>query len=361
MLNKSLVISYLSPSSNNNITLVWFSEITSCSYMFQGLTNIISIDMSNFDFSNVLNMEYMFTDCSSLKYLNLNNIDTSGVTKMTNLFTNCRSLTYLNLYSLDTSNVECLCNLFNGCSSLKYLNIINLKDPLSCNYDKIFENCDLQLKSTLDGEKAPELVGMIRNYQPCLYLSSDYYDVLKDKCLQFCLLGSSEKYLSNKCFDKCYNYDYDKIECFASIPYGYYKDDSVNNKLIKKCDIKCETCNTESISKNLCTSCNINSFFYPIIDGIINPPFYNCTNNLDGYYLEDNSYKPCYHTCKSCSEKGYSIDHKCEECYPLNRLIYHNCLEPCDKFYYYNKSLLLYECVEECPSYIFYADKYNIC
>ena len=330
--------------------------------MFQGLSNIISIDMSNFDFTNVYDMSYMFNGCSSLKYLNLNNIKTSQVTGMANLFTDCSSLTYLNLYSLDTSKVGCLCRIFSGCSSLKYINIINLQDPHSCVYNNIFYNCDSSLKYSLNGDKAQRFVELLSNYQVCLYITSDYYDIFNDKCLQFCLLGSSENEIILNCFDKCYNYyDYDKIECFASIPYGYYINDTTYNKLIKKCDIKCETCNTESTSNNLCTLCNMDSLFYPIIDGIIEPPFYNCTNNSDGFYFEDNSYRPCYYTCKSCLEKGYSKNHKCEECYPMNILIYKNCLEPCDYFYYYNETTLKYECVEECPFFIFYADKYNIC
>ena len=181
--------------------------------MFQGLSNIISIDMSNFDFTYVYDMSYMFNGCSSLKYLNLNNIDTSGVTKMTNLFTDCSSLTYLNLCSLDTSKVGCLCRIFSGCSSLKYINIINLKDPLSCNYNDIFYHCDSTLKYSLNGDKAQKFVELQSNYQAFLYLTSDYYDVLQDKFLQFCLLGFSENDLNNECFEKCYNYyDYNKIK-----------------------------------------------------------------------------------------------------------------------------------------------------
>ena len=125
---------YLDSSNNNNITLIWTSRLTTCENMFNSMTNIISIDMSKFDFSNVNSMAYMFNGCTSLKYLNLDNIKTSSVTAMYNLFTNCSSLTYLNLYSLDTSNVGCLCRIFSGCSSLLYLNMINVKDPKSCVY-----------------------------------------------------------------------------------------------------------------------------------------------------------------------------------------------------------------------------------
>ena len=77
---------YLDSANNNNITLVWTSQVTSCNNMFNLMTNIISIDMSKFDFSHVNSMISMFYGCSSLKYLNLNNIDTSSVTAMSRIF-----------------------------------------------------------------------------------------------------------------------------------------------------------------------------------------------------------------------------------------------------------------------------------
>ena len=96
---------YLDSSNNNNITLIWTSRLTTCENMFNSMTNIISIDMSKFDFSHVNSMNSMFCGCSSLKYINLDNIDTSSVIIMSYLFKDCSSLTYLNLYSLDTSGL----------------------------------------------------------------------------------------------------------------------------------------------------------------------------------------------------------------------------------------------------------------
>jgi len=129
-----IVSNNLYSSNNNNIVLIWTNQVTTCANMFNLMTNIISIDMSKFDFSNVNSMNRMFYGCSSLKYLNLDNIDTSSVTDMYNLFSGCSSLTYLNLYSLDTSGLGCFCQMFNGCSSLLYLNVFNLKDSKICAY-----------------------------------------------------------------------------------------------------------------------------------------------------------------------------------------------------------------------------------
>ena len=92
-----IVSNNLYSSNNNNIALIWTDSLSSCANMFNSMTNIISIDMSKFDFSNVNSMDSMFCGCSSLKYINLDNIKTSSVTSMYNLFKDCSSLTYLNL------------------------------------------------------------------------------------------------------------------------------------------------------------------------------------------------------------------------------------------------------------------------
>ena len=59
----------------NNITLIWDHQITNCNLMFSGLSNIIEIDLSNFDSSGVTNMLKMFKDCISLTSINLNNFN----------------------------------------------------------------------------------------------------------------------------------------------------------------------------------------------------------------------------------------------------------------------------------------------
>ena len=51
----------------NNITLIFRGEINSCVNMFNDLSNIIEIDLSNFSTSKVTNMNSMFKGCVNLK------------------------------------------------------------------------------------------------------------------------------------------------------------------------------------------------------------------------------------------------------------------------------------------------------
>ena len=51
----------------NNVIIKFDNKITSCQDMFNGITNIIEIDLSNFDASNVISMRRMFNECTNLK------------------------------------------------------------------------------------------------------------------------------------------------------------------------------------------------------------------------------------------------------------------------------------------------------
>ena len=89
----------------NYITIRFPILIESGENMFNGLDNIIEIDISNLNTSKIINMESMFNQCSNLEKINLGNINTSLVENMNNLFYNCRKLESIDLSNFDTSNV----------------------------------------------------------------------------------------------------------------------------------------------------------------------------------------------------------------------------------------------------------------
>ena len=55
-------------------------------YMFYGMRNLTTLNLSNFDTSQVTNMNYMFYGMRNLTTLNLSNFDTSKVTNMSYMF-----------------------------------------------------------------------------------------------------------------------------------------------------------------------------------------------------------------------------------------------------------------------------------
>ena len=77
------------------------------------MNNVISIDLSHFNFSFITNMNYMFYNCHSIQSINFpNSSEISQIINMAKLFSGCHSLISLNLSSIITSNTKDLTCMF---------------------------------------------------------------------------------------------------------------------------------------------------------------------------------------------------------------------------------------------------------
>ena len=197
----------------NNITIKFNNYLNNCSFMFYGLSNIkyintfnfyssnvkstkrmfsecnslTSIDLTNFDTSSVIDMNNMFSFCSSLISLDLRKFDTSSVSNMSFMFYNCSSLISLYIDQFDVSSVNNFSYIFYGCQSLVSLNLTNF-DFNTNNFDKMFSNCNPNLKYYIDGQKTYKLLDLLNSY--CL------------NCYSICESGNAEMYLiSQFCVD----------------------------------------------------------------------------------------------------------------------------------------------------------------
>ena len=109
--------------------------------------------------------------------------------------------------------------------------------------------------------------------------------------------------------------------------------------------------------ENLCVSCNNAEGYYPKSDDPTRADgFVNCYKNLLSYYLLNDTYEPCYLSCKYCSGSGNSIDNKCTECLPEyeTKIDFENdtnCYLKCPHNYYYDENNN-YTCTGDnnCPS-----------
>ena len=87
--------------------------------MFQGCSNLTSLDLSNFDTSNVTDMHEMFEGCPNLTSLDLSSFNTSNVTRMDEMFGNCSSLATITVSDLwSTVSVTEGDEMFIGCTNL---------------------------------------------------------------------------------------------------------------------------------------------------------------------------------------------------------------------------------------------------
>ena len=132
---------------DNEITIRWDYEVEHCVSMFQGLSNILTMDLSKFDSSKVTSMNSMFFGCSSLTSINFENVDTSSVKNMQSMFGNCQALTSLDLSSFDTSSVTTMGGMFAFCSKLLSLDLSNFDTSSVKDMSYMFDHSKLE---TLD-------------------------------------------------------------------------------------------------------------------------------------------------------------------------------------------------------------------
>ena len=101
------------------------ANVTNMSNMFQYCSNLTSLDVSNFNTANSTNFYLMFSDCSKLTSLDVSNFNTAKATSMQDMFRNCSKLTSLDVSNFNTANVTNIESMFYNCSSLTSLDVSN--------------------------------------------------------------------------------------------------------------------------------------------------------------------------------------------------------------------------------------------
>ena len=144
------------------------------SQLFYNFTDVVSIDLDNFDTFKVTNMGQMFLNCTSLVELNINNFNTSNVTNMGGMFNSCNSLSGLNLSSFNTSNVSDMSSMFEGCSNLTTLNVGVFNTSKVTNMGSMFRGCSSLISLNLSNFNTSKVTSMSFMFDGCSSLENLY-------------------------------------------------------------------------------------------------------------------------------------------------------------------------------------------
>ena len=290
----------------NYVELIWDENIDNCVYMFSKCSNIIDINLTNFDTSQVTTMEYMFYCCSSLISLDLSYFETSRLTSVEHIFDGCVNLEFINLSNFGTGDIGRYQDMFKDVPT----NIIICKNG----------NVNEYILS--------EITTIATIACRSLYCEDDW------KSKQKKLINN------NQCIENCdnnleYQYEYNG-KCYDNCPPG-----TSYNTNMKKCKCELQECSIcSNIVLEFCIECNVG--YYPMENDPLNIGKYiKCYTELEGYYVEDNMYKQCYYTCKTCNKAGDNKIHNCIECnsnytMKINYIDYINCYEICSYYYYFD-------------------------
>ncbi len=147
-------------------------KVVSMNQMFYDCSNIITLDLSEFNTSNVFDMERMFIGCTSLTSVNLSSFNTEKLVYASKMFENCVSLQSLDLSSFKTDKVKTMSGMFDGCSSLTKLNLKSFNTKNVTDMTSMFSNCSSLSTLDLSNFNTTRVKYMESMFYECSSLSS---------------------------------------------------------------------------------------------------------------------------------------------------------------------------------------------
>lgn len=180
--------------------------IKDLSHTFENCINLEVINLTSFNSYNIKSMNSLFKGCSDLKkIIGLETIDTSSLDDIEEMFVNCINLTFVNLTSFNLDKIQKKNNTFDNNTSLKYVFLSN-SNNLNKTIYTIFNYISFQ-----DNNKSL----LIQDNEHSI-INSEWFDIIKKEEDITCVIGENEKCL------ECNNYN-NKInmDC-KSCNQGYY-------------------------------------------------------------------------------------------------------------------------------------------
>ena len=150
------------------------SNVVEMGGMFRGCSGLTNLDLSHFDTSNVVSMYGMFSGCTNLQSLNIQNFNTSKVTVMQSMFNSCSNLKELDLSSFKTSNVTSMQQMFSNCSELTnlYINTTNFDTSNVTSMMGMFGYCNALTEIDVSHFDTSNVTVMSGMFRECTKISS---------------------------------------------------------------------------------------------------------------------------------------------------------------------------------------------
>ena len=232
----------------------------------------------------------MFYNCSELINLNLSNFDTSSCVSFHSMFYGCNKLVSLDISNFDASKSFYLIDMFYNCSNLQYINFQNFIEYENSNFTNIFYDVpDNIVYCSNHEENMPNIIEKLKT-KSCVFndCSNNWKlkikKIIDDKniCVDDCKEDNEYSYeYENKCYNYCpegthllYYIDYlCIINCPENIPYE--KDNecidycSGNDFFNKLCRISNDTIQSKEYMINTITNEIINNYMNSSIFSIL--------------------------------------------------------------------------------------------
>ena len=150
------------------------SNVTNMNNMFYYINTLQNIDLSNFKTSKVTeSMAYMFQGCTNLNSLDLTSFDTHGVISMQNMFMGCSKITEIkwDTTKFVTDNSTNLSAVFFGCKKLESVDVSKWNTIKNKTLYATFQSCSslnkLDISDWNTSNVDNTLYGMLCTFSSC--------------------------------------------------------------------------------------------------------------------------------------------------------------------------------------------------
>lgn len=113
------------------------SNVTSLDFTFASMPNLVSVDFADWDVSNVTNFYVMFSGCSKIENIDVSKWDTSSATNMAGMFIG-NNLKHLDVSNFNTSKVTNMFAMFDNSHSLTRLDVSNFDTSNVLRFGRVF-------------------------------------------------------------------------------------------------------------------------------------------------------------------------------------------------------------------------------
>lgn len=126
-----------SDAKNVDLTMISPKNETSLNYLFEKNTNLININVSNWDTSNITSLRGAFAQISNLKSVDFANWEVNHVTDFFAMFDACKKIENIDVSKWDTSSATNMGWMFNG-NNLQSLDVSNFNTSKVTNMFAMF-------------------------------------------------------------------------------------------------------------------------------------------------------------------------------------------------------------------------------
>ena len=164
-----------SDAQNVDLTMISPKNETSLKYLFYGNTNLININVSNWDTSNITIAHGVFAGCSNLNSLDLSSWDTSNIVSFYNFLGGCESLQSIDISHFNTTSTTNTSWMFTNCKQCKEIDVSCLSSAKITEMKGMFIGCSSLTHIDISMFDTSKLLNIEDLLSYCGYL--DYVDI----------------------------------------------------------------------------------------------------------------------------------------------------------------------------------------